>query len=296
MPQQMRCAVLGSPIAHSLSPILHKAAYEELQLDWHYDRFDVNESQLDDFLVTHSEGWAGLSCTMPLKRALLNYGKPKDHWSYALGVANTVVIRPNEALSLYNTDVAGVCHAFARKGVALQDLREVLMIGNGNTACSILAALTVVAPQAHVVAVSIDESLNPPLQALANQHAIRLDVDHLNNYHNYIRQADLVVSALPPHAADSVAAKLREIVAHDASLLHAALFNVAYDPRPTALCALWQDAGLLAIDGLWMLVYQAIEQVRLMTDGYATQPWSETTFTRVEGAMLRALQSHGITM
>ena len=65
-----RAAVLGSPIAHSLSPVLHRAAYAELGLGWIYEAIEVREEDLASFLDSRDESWVGLSLTMPLKRAV----------------------------------------------------------------------------------------------------------------------------------------------------------------------------------------------------------------------------------
>ncbi|MET0467635.1 MAG: shikimate dehydrogenase, partial [Aeromicrobium sp.] len=64
----MRCAVVGSPISHSLSPAMHRAAYRQLGLDWSYGAFDVQDGELTEFVSEHREGWRGYSVTAPLKR------------------------------------------------------------------------------------------------------------------------------------------------------------------------------------------------------------------------------------
>ena len=86
-----RCAVLGSPIAHSLSPALHQAAYLELGLDWHYDRFEVDEEGLAGFVAGLDPSYRGLSLTMPLKAAALELGEVEPLAALA-GAANTVVL------------------------------------------------------------------------------------------------------------------------------------------------------------------------------------------------------------
>ena len=87
-----RCAVLGKPIAHSLSPVLHNAAYRALGLDsWSYGRREVGETELEDFLESLDSSWAGLSLTMPLKKTIQPYGVPCNAWAKELKVANTAV-------------------------------------------------------------------------------------------------------------------------------------------------------------------------------------------------------------
>ena len=80
-----RCAVLGKPIAHSLSPVLHNAAYRALGLDsWSYGRHEVGETELEDFLESLDSSWAGLSLTMPLKKTIQPYGVPCNAWAKAV--------------------------------------------------------------------------------------------------------------------------------------------------------------------------------------------------------------------
>ena len=117
-----RCAVLGKPIAHSLSPVLHNAAYRALGLDsWSYGRHEVGETELEDFLESLDSSWAGLSLTMPLKKTIQPYGVPCNAWAKELKVANTAVFDwsgANDknaaipAIRLYNTDVKGIELAF----------------------------------------------------------------------------------------------------------------------------------------------------------------------------------------
>ena len=86
------CAVLGQPIAHSLSPVLHTAAYRAMGLDdWDYRSIEVGQDDLEPFLDSLDDTWAGLSLTMPLKRTIQPYGEPSNLWARELGVANTVV-------------------------------------------------------------------------------------------------------------------------------------------------------------------------------------------------------------
>ena len=155
-----RCAVLGKPIAHSLSPVLHNAAYKALGLDdWAYERHEVGESDLDGFLKGLDPTWRGLSLTMPLKKTIQPYGTPSNMWAQRLKVANTAIfdwpaepgITPGAtpdgtsatgslpAIRLYNTDVMGIVLAFDHELKALgepdrwKSATSAAVIGNGNT-------------------------------------------------------------------------------------------------------------------------------------------------------------------
>jgi len=92
VPATPRCAVLGSPIVHSLSPVLHRAAYDALGLDWRYDAHEVTEAGLADFLDGLDTSWRGLSLTMPLKRAVLPLLDETSDRATQAGACNTVVL------------------------------------------------------------------------------------------------------------------------------------------------------------------------------------------------------------
>ena len=147
------CAVLGNPIAHSLSPVLHNAAYKALGLtNWQYSKEKVSEAELSDFISNLDDSWKGLSLTMPLKKTVMKLGTPCDYWSRTLNVANTAIFTSNPAtaspsqIELCNTDVSGIIMAFI---VALHErisgVKKAVIIGSGNTASSAMAALIEIA-------------------------------------------------------------------------------------------------------------------------------------------------------
>ena len=105
--------MLGSPIAHSLSPAMHRAAYAALGLDWRYDAFEVEEDELRGFVATLGEDVRGLSLTMPLKRVALDLVDTVDPVAELIGAANTMLFEPDGSRSAHNTDVPGLVNAFA---------------------------------------------------------------------------------------------------------------------------------------------------------------------------------------
>ena len=114
-----RCAVIGSPIAHSLSPLLHRTAYAELGLTdaYRYDAFEVTPATLPGFVAGLGPEWVGLSVTAPNKQALLDQGEP-DPVAVELQAGNTLILGPDGAAHrVYNTDVTGLLAALARAGV-----------------------------------------------------------------------------------------------------------------------------------------------------------------------------------
>lgn len=138
-----RAAVLGSPIAHSLSPVLHRAAYAELGLDeWSYDRFEVDEAALPGFIEGLDRSWAGLSLTMPLKRAIIPLLDEISPTAASVEAVNTVVFTEDGRRTGDNTDIPGMIAALRERGV--EKVESAAVLGAGATASSALAALAVI--------------------------------------------------------------------------------------------------------------------------------------------------------
>ncbi len=273
IPAGRRAAVLGHPIAHSLSPRLHRAAYAELGLDsWSYDAFDVVEDHLAAFLAELDGSWAGLSLTMPLKQVALGLVDHVEPLADVVGAVNTVLVQSagpgRPVLTGANTDVHGLVAALTeglRAAGASPDpgvSRTAVVLGAGATAASTLAALAELgctAPVVHVRSLGRTGGLARAAHRMGVEPAFRT----LSGVAEAMAGADLVVSTLPPRAADDVAAALASgPVAPRASSV---LLDVAYDPRPTALSTAWAGRGGVAVPGERMLLHQAVEQVRLMT-------------------------------
>ena len=278
-----RCAVLGKPIAHSLSPVLHNAAYRALGLaDWHSDKYEVGQDDLASFLGGLDPTWAGLSLTMPLKKTIQPYGEPSNLWAKVLGVANTAVFDWTQAeerngkphIRLFNTDVIGIQlafeHALRQAGIGTPDQRNqrAVVIGNGNTAASAVAACTMMSQIGHITVIARHPQNNLSLQPLAERFipGTRVcDVIAMNDESaviNELANADVAISTIPGLAGDSIASILSAVPSLKPN---ASLLDVVYDPRPTKLMSAWRDRGGLAIGGEEMLLYQALVQVLLMT-------------------------------
>jgi shikimate dehydrogenase len=245
-----RCAVLGSPISHSLSPALHRAAYAELRLTgWTYDRFEVTEGELADFVTGCTGNWRGLSLTMPLKSAALELGEVDPLARFA-GSANTLIFDGLRRL-LYNTDIGGL--VWAVQQVRAARLLQVTILGSGATArSSVLSA-------AHLGARTLTIMARTPrnagqLEALGS--ALQLDV-HVLPWDAAPPYADLLISTVGAGAVDPIAPAM----ARSAPIV----FDVIYEPWPTALARAAQQAGATVINGLDLLVGQALGQIQLMT-------------------------------
>ena len=263
-----RAAVLGHPVAHSLSPLLHRAAYRALGLDgWSYEAVDVTEEQLPAFVAALDGTWAGLSLTMPLKQAVIPLLDHVEPLADVVGAVNTLLVQPGggrPVLTGANTDVHGIVAAL-REGAGpggLPDRPTAVVLGAGATAASTLAALAELGcttPVVHVRSLGRTGGLTRAAHRMGVEPVLR----SLTGALDALTRADLVVSTLPPHAADDLAAGLADGV--DPLRPGAVLLDVAYDPRPTALQSAWAARGGAAVPGERMLLHQAVEQVRLMT-------------------------------
>jgi shikimate dehydrogenase len=250
--KQRRAAVIGSPVAHSLSPALHRAAYAALDLDWTYDAIDVEDPQLADFIDGLDEAWRGLSLTMPLKRvvlALLDETSPVVDVTRA---ANTVVFQGRRRLG-DNTDVHGIVAAI--REAELDRLDTVTNLGGGATATSALAAVHELGVTAPRVVVRSKERSADMLTA-ADRLAMTPSV-HAWPGEPAVWETDLVLSTVPSGGADTAVGQVGAGTR--------AVFDVVYDPWPTPLAAAAAAAGCHVIGGLEMLVHQAARQVELMT-------------------------------
>lgn len=264
-----RAAVLGHPIAHSLSPVLHRAAYAALGLDaWEYSAIDVTEEALSAVLADLDDTWAGLSLTMPLKQTVIPLLDHIEPLAEVTGAVNTVVFSGSGAGRTRvgaNTDVYGLVTAL-REGLALSPPPGgggAVVLGAGATASSTLAGLAELGfPSADVVVRSLGRTGD--LQRAAHRMGVTPRFHTLDGAAQAMVRADVVVSTLPAHGADPIAAELAELAAQGAPL-RGVLLDVAYEPRTTALAAAWVAAGGTNVGGQRMLLHQAVEQVRLMT-------------------------------
>jgi shikimate dehydrogenase len=249
----MRCAVLGSPIAHSLSPAMHRAAYAALGLDWRYDAFEVEEDELRGFVATLGEDVRGLSLTMPLKRVALDVVDTVDPVAELIGAANTMLFEPDGTRSAHNTDVPGLVNAFAEHGITAADTAVVL--GGGATAASTLAALRAMMVT-EVTVVVRDIAKAERLRDLAAELGLRTSVADFTQVEQ-IGGFDLCVSTLPGGAVDPWAEHFEGVAP--------VVFDVAYHPWPTRLAIAAYRIGTELLNGLDLLVHQATLQVEMMT-------------------------------
>ncbi|HEY5455865.1 MAG TPA: shikimate dehydrogenase [Acidothermaceae bacterium] len=275
-----RAAVLGSPIAHSLSPVLHAAAYQVLGLRWSYSAIECDEAQLPGVLMGLDESFVGLSLTMPLKRAILPLLDDVSELAVAVGAANTVMFHgagPFLRRRGENTDVPGMVAAITARRP--DGVRNAVILGAGGTAAAALGALRELGVERSVVVVR-DQARAGELLACADRLRVRPTLVDWPGA-AALGQADMIISTVPAGVTDQLAA---QAPAGAGQLL----FEVLYQPWPTSFAVASLAAGAEVIGGLELLVQQAARQVELWT-GWAA-PIEEM---RAAGAAAMASRSEG---
>lgn len=242
----INAAVLGSPIAHSLSPLLHSLAYEYLGVTGRYEAVEVKAGALSDFISTTDRNC--LSLTMPLKEEALKVAAVVSDIATRISSGNTLSLRDN-IWKLTSTDVLGF--DFSLKMHGLNQVDSVLIIGAGATARAAVASVSQISNRVTVI------SRNPDRKQSMNQASL-VDVDFLPwELTNHINSADLVINTTPDGAADFFMPSIENP--------KGTFFEVLYNPWPTVMSKVWSDSKNQVIDGLDLLIHQGISQVEIFT-------------------------------
>lgn len=260
-PQTRRAAVLGSPIGHSLSPVLHEAAYRALGLThWSYEAHDVQAQALSGFVAALGPEWAGLSLTMPLKEAAFEVAAEVSDLARDVGAINTLVRRPDGSWRGDNTDVYGVSQALREAGVG--PVAGSMVLGSGATARSVVAALAALGcPK---VTFAVRSEARPQTVQQARSAGLEVEVVELGQLQRRVGDVPLVISTLPANALSAdVLADLTLPSWWRRPDHH--LLDVVYSGWPSPLARIFQGAGASVISGFEILVHQGAEQVHLMT-------------------------------
>lgn len=256
-----RAAVLGSPIAHSRSPILHNAGYRALGLEeWEYERIEATAETLPSVVSGADASYAGFSVTMPAKFAALAFADTASRRAQAIGSANTLV-RTAGGWHADNTDCDGVTGAlgelFSGKKAALNNA---LVLGAGGTARPALWALGDAG--VHQVTVVNRSSRREELEALVASRGMAMDfVSYSSDLETLAIEADVIVSTAPSAAIEG----------HETALGHAPVLDVIYEPWPTPLTIRAASNGYPVVGGHVMLAHQAYGQFVAFTGRPAPQ-------------------------
>ncbi len=227
----MHCAVVGQPIAHSLSPAMHRAAYAVLGLDWSYDAVEIESGDLARFVEQLDSSWRGLSVTAPLKNEAAQIAQHVDDFVKATNAANTLVF--GEEISGYNTDIPGALNALAENQI--ESARHVTILGAGATARSMVeVAKRLNAEEIVVLARRVEQARELSSNAFELGH----EIEH----------TDLLINTIPSSSIGEVG-------------YSGAIFDVKYSPWPSPLA----HSSPTFISGIDLLAHQAALQVQLMT-------------------------------
>ncbi len=251
MADRHRAAVLGSPIAHSLSPVLHLAAYASLGLDWQYEAIDVDARAFPAFLGAMDDSWAGLSLTMPLKETAIRHLDVVDELAGQIKSVNTV-LPVAEGWRGANTDVTGILHCLRALGV-VDGAASATVLGAGATARSAIAALGVLGVRSVTVHARSEDAARDVAELATTLGVIGLYTEWQPD--RLALEEPIVISTVPGEAGAEWS--------RFASSAEGALLDVSYHPWPSPLAGAWPTASIAS--GRDLLLWQAVEQVRLMT-------------------------------
>jgi shikimate dehydrogenase len=247
----VRAAVLGRPIAHSLSPLLHRAAYAALGLiDWTYVALDVGAEELPELIAGLGPEWRGFSVTMPCKQAAVEVADVVEPLPRMLGAANTLV-RIDGGWRAENTDVVGI--GMALQVAEVESVPRAAILGAGGTAAAAAVALASLGAE-HIEIVVREPVRAAGLVGLLDRLGVATTVQEFGSS---TVDAPLVVSTVPL-GGQQVAAELPWRSEHT-------VLDVLYDPWPTPLASRVAGAGGRVVAGSEVLFWQATVQVELMT-------------------------------
>ena len=242
-------AVLGSPVTQSLSPAIHNAAFAHMTKPWRYVAIDVDAEYFEEeVFAARDAGMLGLSVTMPHKDAAFSLVQHRDEIAQRSGSVNTIIFDDSGTLRGANTDGDGCCDALAQAGASIEGSR-VVVLGAGGTARAVVAALGMRG--------AADIAIINRTQSRASEASECADVARVGS-HNDIAEATLLINTTSVGMGSSESPV-------DPSLFHSSLtaLDAVYHPLETTFIAQARAAGAQTVDGLWMLICQAVRQEQL---------------------------------
>ena len=244
----IKAAVLGSPISHSLSPLLHRTAYAQMGLSASYEAIEVKADTLSQFMGERDETWTGFSLTMPLKEEAIAYADHVDDLAKRINSANTLY-KDGGVWRATSTDIIGFSQALKFHKIDING--HVVILGAGATARAAAAACDGFATHITVINRSLSR-VQGMSDAVIESELSFLDWDNLS----VLNDADLVISTAPAGVTDSIELPQKTSVP---------FFEALYKPWPTPASALWTSRGGTVIDGLDLLIHQAMAQIEIFT-------------------------------
>jgi shikimate dehydrogenase len=266
-------AVIGSPVRHSLSPAIHNAGFEDAGVDWRFVALEVEPGCARDAVsAMRTLGIRGLAVTMPHKEQVAACVDEVDDAATMLRSVNTVVLRDDGTTYGTSTDGAGFVDSLAASGVGVAGKR-IVVLGAGGAGRAIVDALGR-SGVADIAIVNRTESAAASAAELATVARVGSPSD--------VVSADLLVNATAVGMASSETPIAPAMLRPDL-----AVADIVYHPLETALLRSARDAGAVVVDGLGMLVHQAVRQQELWTgvrpDPHALRSAAERELSRRAG-------------
>ncbi|MCX7840403.1 MAG: shikimate dehydrogenase [Anaerolineae bacterium] len=243
-----RVFLIGDPIARSLSPAMHNAAFQNLGLDVRYELLETPPHKLREAIArVRADDCLGANVTIPHKESVIQYLDDVDAWARTIGSVNTLFKRDGKLIGA-STDGEGFLHALRDARVEVQNAR-VVILGAGGAARAVAFALA----RAKVASIAILNRTPARAQLLADLVRAHSPIDITANDERAIEHATLIVNTTPAGALPPGTNFPREAIVFDLVYHHTDFLRAA------------ERAGARAIDGLGMLVYQGAASFKMWT-------------------------------
>ncbi len=279
--------IIGNPVKHSLSPIMHNTAFKELDVNAEYRLFPLEEFELVDFFKELKSDQCpifGLNVTVPYKEKVMGYMDSFSPLAQKLGAVNTIMINKERKLIGYNTDAPGFISHLTELNFNPEGKR-IAILGSGGSCRAILGTLCMLPERPESIRIynRTTSRLNDLIKDLGERIDLSIvemvySVDDLN-----IELADLLINTT------SVGLKPEDPILVEEDMLHASLlvYDLIYRPKATELLRMAQDRGAQTANGLNMLFYQGV----LSFQRWANMELPEEIKTKMLNAIERALDS-----
>jgi len=245
--------LIGHPVGHSMSKVMHEAAFRHLDLEYTYGLFDVEEEELRLFM--DNANFLGLNVTIPLKTAVAGYMDELSREASLIGAVNTVEFKDKRKVG-YNTDSIGFARSLHEAGIDIND-QTFLVLGTGGAARGIAFKLAMEKARVYLYGRNT-EKLKSLSEDVLDKVGVR--VEPVGSIGDVIRKVDVLVNAtsmgMYPNINESPV---------PSDLLYPLLkvVDVVYNPLETKLLADARALGCDTVDGAGMLVHQGAESLRI---------------------------------
>jgi len=257
------CAIIGDPVEHSLSPVMHNAAFKELGLNLVYVAFTVTTNGLKDAISgARSLGMQGLNVTMPHKNAIMSYLDETDSTAKAIGAVNTILNEQGKLIG-FNTDGNGAMIALKENGISAEE-KKMLIVGAGGAAKAIAFQAAqeveelVILNRTSEKAEQLAEVLRREFGKRVNGGALSAEV-----LKKELKTTDILVNATSVGMHPDVN---RSPVPSDLLRRDLCVMDIIYNPLETKLVTDAKAVGAKVVLGLEMLLYQGAVAFEIWTN------------------------------